>query len=115
MLQINLLTPWHDDYSLFIEWKWIIIEVSILIVFMLNKEEELVGLAVLGYQSWKRRRKERKERQAHLCNTTEIQLIFFLFVSLKMFLCITYSSTAYFSFSTQTIGTLMSQKKILNN
>ena len=47
MLQINLLTLWHDDYSLFTEWKWIIIEVSILIVFMLNKEEELVGLAVL--------------------------------------------------------------------
>ena len=37
MPQINLLTLWHNDYFLFIEWKWIFIEVFILIVFMLSK------------------------------------------------------------------------------
>ena len=107
--QISSLTAWHDDYLLFIKWKWIITNVFVLI-FMLSKpmrRKKRRGWSCCVRGGRGRRgggggRGDRKGRHTW-CNFTEIYcnfcLTFCFFISRKMFLYGTNPSTVCFSFS----------------
>lgn len=65
--QVYLLTVRHDDYSLLIKWKWIVIKAFILTVLTLRTLGRGVGLSSQGWKrpnGW-RRWEGRPERQAH--------------------------------------------------
>ena len=66
--QIHLWTVWHDDYSLFIEQKQVIIKVFFLISFVLTRlwRRRRKGWTFLWWQRRWRGCKGRQDRQAHL-------------------------------------------------
>ena len=95
--QISLLTIWHDEYSLFIKWKWIIINVFILVFFLLSRlsrKRKMRGWSCCLRGGRSRRgggggRRGRRGRNTQF-NFMEIFLVisvwfFCFFISLKIF------------------------------
>lgn len=112
--QRSFVTVQHEDYLLFIKWKWVI---EGLHPPLLTKAEEEEGLVLLSHGGWRRKRwgrwNSRRTGRHTWWNFMEIRhnfyLTFLLLISLKIFLEGTNpSSTICFSFDAHVVEGSMS-------